>query len=60
MIKTFDCVEMKHKAGVKISKKLSKMTSSQQLAYWQDRHQKLITLQEQTRKNASAVLKPKR
>ena len=45
MIKIFDCVEMKHKAGRKIAQKLSKMSSSQQLAYWKARHQELVDLQ---------------
>ena len=46
MIKFFDCVEMKHKAGRKIAQKLSKMSSSQQVTYWQGRHKELIELQE--------------
>jgi hypothetical protein len=30
----FDCVEMKHRAARIISRKLSKMTHEEELAYW--------------------------
>ena len=50
MIKTFDCVEMKHKAGRKIAKKLSQMTIVQQLKYWQERHKNLMVLKEKLSK----------
>ncbi len=50
MIKTFDCVEMKHKAGRKIAKKLSHMTMTQQLKYWQGRHKNLMALKEKLSK----------
>ena len=60
MIKTFDCVQMKDRAGKKISQKLSKMTTTQQLSYWENRHSKLAALQEQLRKQTHAVLKSKK
>ena len=50
MIKTFDCVQMKDRAGKIISKKLSKMTTTQQLSYWQNRHKQLAALQDELRK----------
>ena len=59
MIKTFDCVQMKHRAGKKISQKLSKMTPTQQLSYWQSRHLGLATLQEQLRRQTHVISKPK-
>lgn len=60
MVKTFDCVQMKHSAGKKISKKLSRMTTVQQLSYWQDRHVKLVELQEKLRKQKSVLVKSKK
>ena len=33
----FDCVEMKHRAARIISRKLSKMTREEELAYWRDK-----------------------
>ncbi len=60
MIKTFDCVQMKDRAGKKISQKLSKMTTTQQLSYWQNRHRQLATLQEQLRRQTPTVSKSKR
>ena len=50
MIKTFDCVEMKHKAGRKIAKKLANLTMAQQLKYWQERHKNLKALKEKLSK----------
>ena len=44
MNKSFDCVEMKHKAGRIISRKLSKMTQQQQLKFWQAKHEDLLKL----------------
>ena len=60
MIRTFDCVQMKDKAGKKISQKLSKMTKTQQVSYWQNRHRQLVALQEQLRKQTPVVAKSKR
>ena len=57
MIKSFDCVAMKHKAGAKISRRLSRMSPAQQLIYWQERHEKLIDLQENLRKTKSSIYK---
>ena len=54
MIKSFDCVEMKNKAGKKISKKLSRMTPAKQLAYWRGRHKKLVVLQRRLKKTISS------
>ncbi len=42
MNKPFDCVEMKHKAGKVISRKLSRMTQQQQLKFWQAKHENLL------------------
>ncbi|MBF0490849.1 MAG: hypothetical protein HQL15_09625 [Candidatus Omnitrophica bacterium] len=57
MIKSFDCVDMKHKAGRKIAQKLAKKTSQQQLDYWNNRHQELVELQVALKKNKSSRLK---
>ena len=60
MIKTFDCVQMKHSAGKKISQKLSKMTPAQQLLYWQNRHRELVGLQKQLKERPAHVEKLKK
>ena len=57
MIKSFDCVEMKHKAGRKISAKLSKMSATQQLGYWREKHKALVDLQEKAIKQKSSRVK---
>ena len=46
MNKHFDCVDMKHKAGRVISKKLGKMTLQQQLDYWRNKHDELLLLKD--------------
>ena len=52
MIKSFDCVEMKHKAGRKISQKLSKMSVAQQVVYWREKHKELVALQGKMKKKS--------
>jgi len=39
--KEFDCVEMKHRAAEKISKKLQRYTPQERLSYWNKRYQKM-------------------
>ncbi len=42
MIKSFDCVDMKQKAGKVLSKKLNKMSVQDQLKFWQEKHNNLL------------------
>lgn len=39
--KTFDCVEMKHKAGKKIYENLKDKTVEEQIEYWHKRSQEV-------------------
>jgi len=41
MKKDFDCVEMKHKAAVKIHKKLSVLSIVEEEKFWEDRSEKM-------------------
>lgn len=52
MNKKFDCVEMKHKAARKISRRLSKMTREEELQYW---HQKIKKYRSQQSANKRLV-----
>lgn len=38
MKKTFDCVEMKYEAGLRLQAALATMTREQELAYWAARN----------------------
>ena len=37
MKKTFDCVEMKHRAAEKVQEKLAAMSLNEQVEYWERR-----------------------
>ncbi|HPA45471.1 MAG TPA: hypothetical protein PLG59_06580 [bacterium] len=37
-MKTFDCVEMKRKAALRIHQQLEGMSVEEKVAYWQERH----------------------
>jgi hypothetical protein len=37
--KKFDCVEMKHAAGLRIHEEIKNMTREEQLAYWQRKNE---------------------
>jgi hypothetical protein len=39
--KTFDCVEMKHRAAEKVQARLAGMTLDEQVGYWERRGRKL-------------------
>ena len=39
--KDFDCVEMKHRAANKISKKLQRYTRRERLSYWNKRYENM-------------------
>ena len=42
MKKKFDCVEMKHKAALKIRKEIKELGANRELEYWKKAHQQLI------------------
>ena len=42
MKKKFDCVEMKHKAGLKIRKEIEELGTDRELEYWERAHNQLI------------------
>lgn len=41
MEKTFDCVEMQHEGGARVTERLASMTIEQRVAYWQGRTREL-------------------
>ena len=43
--KSFDCVDMKHKAAVKVQARLAGMSREQQLEYWRVRTDELLEFQ---------------
>lgn len=51
--KKFDSVEMKHKAAEKIQKKLSRMNTQQQIAFWKTQTDALRKQQQKKRKDFS-------
>jgi hypothetical protein len=44
--KTFDCVEMQHRASLRIYEKIKGMTFEQKVAYWQERSRQFREEQE--------------
>ncbi len=40
-MKTFDCVEMKRKAALRIHEQLKGKSREEKIAYWQKRHQEI-------------------
>lgn len=48
MKKTFDCVDMKHRAAEKLQAKLAGMTLDEQVAYWEERGAELRRRKEQS------------
>ena len=40
--KKFDCVEMKHRAALRIHEETKSMTDKEKLAYWSDAYNKMI------------------
>lgn len=51
----FDCVEMKHIAARIISRKLSKMTREEELAYWRDKTKYFHFKRSKTKNNLTKV-----
>ena len=49
-VKTFDCVEMKHKGAEKVREQIGGMTPEQELAFWQERSRILRQRQEIAKK----------
>lgn len=47
--KSFDCVEMKHKAAEKIYEKMKKMSREEQIAYWKERSEEFIKRHKEAR-----------
>ena len=43
--KRFDCVDMKHRAAMKVQAKLSEMSREEQLEYWRVRTDELLEFQ---------------
>ncbi len=41
MKKTFDCIDMKRAASLKIHKKLKGLSTEERVAYWEKRHQEI-------------------
>jgi hypothetical protein len=41
MEKTFDCVEMQHEGGARVTERLAPMTMEQRVAYWRERTREL-------------------
>ena len=48
--KTFDCVEMKRKAAIRIHEQLKGMSLEEKVAYWQKRHEIIRQEQEERQK----------
>ena len=55
MIKVFDCVKVKQKAGKILSKKLNKMSVQEQLKFWQKKHDDLSLLKKNSLKRRGAI-----
>jgi len=51
----FDCVEMKHKAARIISRKISKMSREEELAYWHSKTKQYHIKQSKTKRNFTKV-----
>jgi hypothetical protein len=51
----FDCVEMKHRAARIISRKISKMTREEELAYWRGKTKHSHLKQSKTKSNFTKV-----
>ena len=51
----FDCVEMKHKTARIISRKISKMTREEELAYWREKTKYSQLKQSKTKSNFTKV-----
>ena len=56
--KSFDCVEMKHKAGEKIERSLQGKSLSQRLEFWKEQTEKLKKRKKKVSESAS-VSEPK-
>ena len=37
MTKSFDCVELQHQGGERVTRRLAGMTTGEKVAYWQER-----------------------
>lgn len=51
--KSFDCVEMKHRAQEKLSKELEGLSQEERLRYYQRRHEELIAQQKALRESGA-------
>ena len=56
--KSFDCVEMKRKAAVKIYEKMKNMSREEQIAYWKERSEGFIKRHKEARKKLEAANYP--
>ena len=50
MKKKFDCVDMKHKAALRIRKEIDRLGKGKELEYWQKRNAELVKLKERMSK----------
>lgn len=55
--KNFDCVEMMHKGGAAIRKRLQGMTEKEELEYWNERNKELRNRQKALPKSQNAPRK---
>ncbi|MEX5215705.1 MAG: hypothetical protein NW703_16280 [Nitrospiraceae bacterium] len=53
-IKTFDCVEMKHRGAERLKEKIDRMTVQQELTFWAERSNEL----KQRQATAKAQMEP--
>ncbi len=56
--KTFDCVEMKREAALRVHERLKDMTVEQQIEYWRQRSEEFQREQERLRAQAGATPAP--
>jgi hypothetical protein len=53
--KTFDCVEMKREAALRVHERLKDMTVEQQIEYWRQRSEEFQGEQERLRAQAGGI-----
>ena len=53
--KTFDCVEMKHKAQERRRREMEHMTDEERRAHYRRSHEELVRLQAELRKELAAA-----
>lgn len=52
MTKSFDCVELQHQGGERVTRRLAGMTTEEKVAYWRDRGRLLRERQAAARERA--------